>query len=73
MGLVFGLGEDAPELARARQRPHQKMGVTAPRGLGQLVPVPLDLLWGAAEYAADGAAASDPCWSKPVRGPIDAT
>ena len=44
MGLVLGLGEDAPELARARQRAHQQMGVVAPGGLGQLDPVPLDLL-----------------------------
>ena len=43
VGLVFGLGEDAPELARARERAHQQMGVPAPGGFGQLVPVPLDL------------------------------
>ena len=46
MGLVFGFGEDAPELARARQRADQQMGVAAPGGLGQLVPVPLDLFAG---------------------------
>ena len=43
MGLVLGLGEDAAELARARERPHQQMGVVAPRSFWQFDPVPLDL------------------------------
>ena len=38
--------EHAPELARARQRPHQQVGVVTPRGIGELDPVPLDLLAG---------------------------
>ena len=46
MGLVFGLGEHAAELPRARKRAEQQMGVVVPGSLGQLVPVPLDLLAG---------------------------
>ena len=49
MGLVFGLGEATSELSRARERAHQQVGVTAPGGFWQLVPVPLDL------FAREGA------------------
>lgn len=37
------LSEHAPELARAWERAQGQVGVPAPRGLGRLVPVPLNL------------------------------
>ena len=43
MSLVFGLGEATSELSRTRQRADQQVGVAAPGGFWQLVPVPLDL------------------------------
>ena len=44
MGLIGRLGEPAPEPTRVRQRPDQHIGLVAPRRVGQLEPVPLDLL-----------------------------
>ena len=66
MGLVFGLGEDAPELARARERSHQQMGVPAPGGLGQFDPVPLDL-FARRVLDLDGGPALDPVARLAVR------
>src|ERR1700674_2701985 len=64
MRLILGLGEHPPELPRTRQRTNQQMRVVTPRRHTKLIPVPLDLLCGAGEYAASCPTTQRYGWSR---------